>query len=160
MTEELQRTPPEESVERIVGWVRRFRGSPLGARLFTMAEREPSRVLREVPFLFKADLERKSGQAASKAAKAAKGEARSERVILRGQIDLLFQDDDGAWVVADYKASPLPSRPAARRRYERQVRLYAEALADVPGLGPARAMLIPLEGEPVNVSLGGVESAP
>jgi ATP-dependent exoDNAse (exonuclease V) beta subunit len=125
LAEAREEEPPDAAVEEVVGWVRGFRASPVGREV---AEAQGRRELhREVPFL-----------------------AKGEGVLLRGQIDLLWRDARGEWTVGDYKAT----RPARRRgpatgsRYERQLHLYALALAATPVLGgapPARGALVHLD---------------
>jgi ATP-dependent helicase/nuclease subunit A len=54
--------------------------------------------------------------------------------VLRGVIDLLFEEDDG-WVLVDYKTDQVsgPALLAAAARYAAQVRLYAEAWQQCTG---------------------------
>jgi ATP-dependent helicase/nuclease subunit A len=147
LREELDDEPPPEALEQVLAWVRAFRESPLGRAVGEAARLhgkggEP-RLLREVPFL-----------------------AREEGVLLRGQIDLVFRDDGGAWTLADYKAARAPKHRAHRARYERQLRLYARALRGVPpfrGAPEFRGALVYLDPKPevVDVALddGALESA-
>lgn len=132
LREALEEEPPAAAVEEVAGWVEAFRASPLGRECAAAAGR--GGLHREVPFLLK-----------------------REGVLLRGQVDLLLRDGDGRWTVADYKASPRPGKGEGgkSRRYGRQVRLYAEALAAVLGTPPARGLLVYLEdsARPVAVDL-------
>jgi len=73
--------------EEILAWVERFLATRFAQRL---AAADASRVHRELPFLLQ--LTGDDGFA----------------LFLKGQIDLLFEDDDGAAVVIDYKASVRP----------------------------------------------------
>jgi ATP-dependent exoDNAse (exonuclease V) beta subunit len=63
-----------------------------------------------------------------------------EGVVLRGQIDLWFEEN-GELIVVDYKTDRLkPSEAEAKaREYELQLRLYALALAQLAGRAPDRA---------------------
>jgi hypothetical protein len=123
LREELQGAPPPEAVARVAAWVAGFRASPLGREA---AAAPPGALLREVPFLL-----------------------REEGVLLRGQIDLVLRRADGSLLVADHKAAPRPRDPRGSRRYARQVRLYALALAATPlgaGRPPAGGALVYLDG--------------
>ncbi|MDY6912909.1 MAG: UvrD-helicase domain-containing protein [Planctomycetota bacterium] len=66
-------------------------------------------------------------------------------VSLHGQIDLLFQDADGAWRIVDYKSDCISAdRGAIQRhagRYELQMLVYAIAAGRHLGHPPAEAML-------------------
>jgi len=53
---------------------------------------------------------------------------RDPRGQYRGSIDLLYEDDDGAIVVADYKTDDETDRDALVRRYGPQIRVYVEAV--------------------------------
>ncbi len=141
LREDLDGEPPAEALEEVVGWVAGFLASPLGLEVRAAAGRE-GHLLREVPFL-----------------------CREEGVLLRGQIDLVVRGADGAWTLADYKASRPPKAAEKRGRYERQLRIYARALAGVPlfeGAPPARGALVYLDPrvEIVPVPLGPADLAP
>jgi ATP-dependent exoDNAse (exonuclease V) beta subunit len=147
LREDLDGEPPAAALEEVVRWVEAFRGSDLGrqvaAAALRQAEGEGASLLREVPFL-----------------------AREEGVLLRGQIDLVFRGADGAWVLADYKAGAPPRHGGSRRRYERQLQLYARALRGMPLFRretPGRGVLVYLDPGPevVEVALeaGAMESA-
>jgi len=114
----------------VVAWVRAFLASPTGREVGEAAARSGD-LLREVPFLFK-----------------------EEGVLLRGQIDLAWRGRDGAWTVADYKASRPVRKAEKRGRYERQIHLYARALVAMPigkDAPPARGALLYLDPGPVVV---------
>ncbi len=128
LREDLDDDPPAEAVERVVSWVEGFRASGVG-REVAAAEREGT-LLREVPFLLK-----------------------QEGVLLRGQIDLVYRDGAGRWVVADYKASKAPARPGARHRYERQLQVYALALGIGPRPPAERGLLLYLEDGPSEIEV-------
>jgi CRISPR/Cas system-associated exonuclease Cas4 (RecB family) len=67
--------------------------------------------------------------------------------VLRGQIDLLYQDTAGAWHLVDYKSDRLEAETMAKsleehaRRYELQVLAYAAAAARHIGQPPTEAAL-------------------
>jgi ATP-dependent exoDNAse (exonuclease V) beta subunit len=65
-----------------------------------------------------------------------------ENVVLRGQIDLWFEDR-GKTVLVDYKTDRVSAAdaPARAERYALQVRLYALALERLTGRAPAEAYL-------------------
>ena len=62
---------------------------------------------------------------------------------LRGQIDLLYQDADGAWRIVDYKSDHVSQTDAPKRaqRYELQMLLYAAAVEAHTGTVPGEATL-------------------
>ncbi len=147
LREDLDGEPPAAALEEVVRWVEAFRASDLGRQVAAAALREDRgegpALLREVPFL-----------------------AREEGVLLRGQVDLLVRGGDGAWTLADYKAGAPPRHGEGRRRYERQLQLYARALRTMPLFRedpPVRGVLLYLDPAPeaVAVDLGpaAMESA-
>ena len=78
-----------------------------------------------------------------------------EDVVLRGQIDLWFEDG-GALVLVDYKTDDVKPREAAAKSefYAPQLRLYAVALERITGKTPGEAVLYFLRpGVAVPVSL-------
>ncbi|MDE2852373.1 MAG: UvrD-helicase domain-containing protein [Acidobacteriota bacterium] len=97
------------------------------------AARTSQRVLRETPFLLPLD-----------------GEA--EHRIVEGAIDLAYLDDDGGWIVVDWKTDlgdlDTPARDGAGdngvtrgERYRRQVRWYCHALEQLTS-APASGRLV------------------
>ena len=97
------------------------------------AARASQRVLRETPFLLPLD-----------------GEA--EHRIVEGAIDLAYLDDDGRWIVVDWKTDlgdlDTPARDGAGdngvtrgERYRRQVRWYCHALEQLTS-APASGRLV------------------
>ncbi|HUS91878.1 MAG TPA: UvrD-helicase domain-containing protein [Phycisphaerae bacterium] len=86
--------------------------------------------------------------------------------VLRGQIDLIFQDAAGAWHVVDYKSDRVDDRtlPLHAAGYELQVLIYAAAAARHVGVRPAEAELYFLRPgasrsfEVTEASLAGVEA--
>jgi len=120
----LPRAEPPEVVERAarraLALARAFDDLPLARRAGRAGD-----VRRELPFLVRVP-----------------GGADGEPLLLRGSIDLAFEEGAG-WVVADYKASELtalevPKRLAAQAL---QVQLYALALAEL-GLAPVEGALV------------------
>ncbi|MBZ5593641.1 MAG: UvrD-helicase domain-containing protein [Acidobacteriia bacterium] len=65
-----------------------------------------------------------------------------ENVVLRGQIDLWFEEG-GELVLVDYKTDDIKARDAASRAqfYAPQLRLYARALERIAGRSPAKGFL-------------------
>jgi len=106
-----------------------FLASPLGARFASV-----DKVARELPLLLRRD----DGRA------------------FRGSIDLLYRDDDGNLVVADYKTDVETDATRLRERYGEQVRVYARAARVALGLAEApRAELWSLRtGERIAVETG------
>jgi ATP-dependent exoDNAse (exonuclease V) beta subunit len=106
----LEKLAAEEGIEcsspegrEILSWVEGFADTRFAARLRTAGV---SRVHRELPFLLRLDREGFSAH-------------------LKGQIDLIFEDDDQAAVVVDYKASRRP--PTGLEPYRFQLDCYALA---------------------------------
>ena len=63
--------------------------------------------------------------------------AEEEPTTLSGTIDLLYQDTNGQWVVADYKSDHLPSETTLEtygERYLQQGALYVQAVQEALGL--------------------------
>jgi ATP-dependent exoDNAse (exonuclease V) beta subunit len=62
---------------------------------------------------------------------------------LRGFIDLLYQDADGAWHLIDYKTNRTPAKNVSTlaRRYELQLCMYALAVERVLGQPPAELVM-------------------
>lgn len=97
-----------------------FFKSDLGARMLAAYETDPSRVERELSFSLllegkTLDVELEEG----------------EEVFLQGVVDLVFEED-GEWVLVDYKTDAVPEGEDARRflkeRYQIQLDVYAKAL--------------------------------
>jgi ATP-dependent helicase/nuclease subunit A len=85
-------------------------------------------------------------------------------VTLRGQIDLLYQADDGEWRIIDYKSDRVGEEGAAAHagRYQLQMLTYATAAAGHLGHPPAAAMLYflrPAVAAGVDVSPAALEAA-
>ncbi|MFN8528923.1 MAG: UvrD-helicase domain-containing protein [Anaerolineae bacterium] len=82
--------------------------------------REAVQVYRELPFVFK-----------------------SERRLIQGVMDVLFQRRDGSWAIIDYKTNAFPPERRTRdfmdvhaRRYALQVGVYAAAVNELLGVVP------------------------
>ena len=63
--------------------------------------------------------------------------------ILKGQIDLVFQANDGQWIILDYKTNVIsPSEKAVlAKQYELQLALYALIFRELYGEAPAKGVL-------------------
>ena len=63
--------------------------------------------------------------------------------LLKGQMDLVFQDSEGRWVLLDYKTNRLESssKEALAKEYEFQLALYAFVFRRLYGEGPERGVL-------------------
>ncbi len=68
----------------------------------------------------------------------------ARQAALRGQIDLLYRDGNGAWHIVDYKSdrTAIEDIPAHALRYRRQMLLYALAAARMLDAPPADATLV------------------
>lgn len=71
------------------------------------------------------------------------GQAGSAVPCLRGVIDLLYQDTDGAWHVLDYKTNNVTAAtvPRSAASYELQMFVYAEAVRNILGVEPESVSL-------------------
>ena len=84
-----------------------------------------------------------------------------EDVVLRGQIDLWFEES-GAPVIVDYKTDDVNSLEAASRAkyYELQLQLYALAVERITGRRPERASLYFLRPNiEISVDISGLDRA-
>jgi ATP-dependent helicase/nuclease subunit A len=90
------------SGREVRGWVETFLRGPFAARLASL---DPARIRREVPFVLRV----------------------SERpaLLLKGQIDLLVEEEDGTATVVDYKAAK--RHPKGEQAYAFQLACYALA---------------------------------
>lgn len=63
--------------------------------------------------------------------------------IIHGTLDLLYQTQDGKWVILDYKTSQISGSevPKKAKEYELQMELYALACCEILGIEPDRAAL-------------------
>jgi ATP-dependent exoDNAse (exonuclease V) beta subunit len=94
--------PSAASARQILSWMEAFSKTSFVHRL---SKAGPARVHRELPFLLRLD-----------------GDLGGPTVYLKGQIDLLFEDEEGRAVVIDYKASARP--PAGLAPYVFQLDCY------------------------------------
>ena len=114
-----------------------FFASPLGRRLCASET-----VRRELAFNYRVS------------ARHLLGADTDEPILLQGVIDCCFLEN-GAWVLLDYKTDFVPvgtSPEEAAAKHERQVSLYAEALAALTGT-PVREAYVCLLGIGKNVRL-------
>lgn len=93
----------------------RFWKGPWGEKI-----RQAKRVYPELPFLY-----------------------RTPRGLLKGQIDLIFQGQDGRWVVLDYKTNRVTSGqiPETAKAYQLQLLLYGLVFKELYGQAPAQGVL-------------------
>ncbi|MHB8873458.1 MAG: UvrD-helicase domain-containing protein [Myxococcaceae bacterium] len=112
LREGLERQSADEGTDpgspvgiEVLGWVEGFLKGDFARKLGAAGE---GRAHRELPFLLRLG-----------------GEGGGFALHLKGQIDLLFEDDDGAAVVVDYKASRRP--PGGLEPYAFQLDCYALA---------------------------------
>ncbi len=99
-------SPKDEDAQEIIRWVEGFVASDFAGRLVAAG---PARVHRELPFMLRL----------------APPEPGLPAVHLKGQIDLLFEDEQGGATVVDYKASR--RHPAGLDAYAFQLDCYALA---------------------------------
>ena len=93
----------------------RFWKGPWGARV-----RSAKRCYPELPFIYK-----------------------TRYGILKGQIDLVFQEKNGAWTILDYKTNRVVPEglKAASLEYEKQLAFYALAFKKLYGEAPKKSVL-------------------
>lgn len=94
--------PETDEGRKILSWVHGFCRTPFAARL---ANAKPVRVHRELPFMLRL--------------------CEQPSIYLKGQIDLLFEDEEGGATVIDYKASR--RHPRGVEAYRFQLDCYALA---------------------------------
>ncbi len=112
--------PKATEASEVLQWVEGFLRTAFAARL---AEADPERVHRELPFLLRL----------------CAGE--SPEVFLKGKIDLLFEDEAGCATLLDYKTSP--RTPEGRAAYSFQLASYALAARRLVREGvPLRAGIV------------------
>jgi ATP-dependent exoDNAse (exonuclease V) beta subunit len=96
--------PSARDTGEVVQWILAFLKTPFAFRISA----RPDRVHRELPFLLRLA-----------------GEEEQLAVYLKGQIDLLFEEEDGSATIVDYKASV--RHPAGLSPYAFQLDCYALA---------------------------------
>ncbi|HXV19238.1 MAG TPA: 3'-5' exonuclease, partial [Candidatus Omnitrophota bacterium] len=112
---EILKPLSEPEREKMGKSIERFWSGPWGDAI-----RKARRVYPELPFIYK-----------------------TGRGILKGQIDLVFEGQDGRWVVLDYKTNRIETaeKEALARSYELQVSLYAFVFWKLYGTAPAKTVL-------------------
>ncbi len=68
-----------------------------------------------------------------------------EGVLVEGQIDLVYEEEDGSLVVVDFKTDAVEGEAGARERgekYRAQLALYAEAMARATGRAVRETVLL------------------
>ncbi len=96
--------PSAPNAREVVGWAQHFLSTAFARRL---AAAGPNRVHREIPFLLR--LEGEGGC----------------KIHLKGQVDLIFEDDEGGAMVIDYKTGE--RQPEGLAPYQFQLDCYALA---------------------------------
>jgi ATP-dependent exoDNAse (exonuclease V) beta subunit len=83
------------------------------------------------------------------------GTTQSDGTVLEGFIDLIYREDDGSLVIADYKTEAIhgPAMADRERFYRPQMTAYVDALSSATGAATMRAVLVFLSPE-------GVQEAP
>ena len=82
-----------------------------------------------------------------------RGDYSDEEILVQGTIDCCFEED-GAWVLLDYKTDRSDDAAALTLRYRSQLRLYALALERITGMPVKEIRLcLLLAGENLNVPL-------
>ena len=114
-----------EALDRVQ--IKRFLDSDLCTRILT----SPS-VVREYRFAVNMD--------ASEVVPELKSEFASEKVMLQGAIDCIFEED-GELILVDYKTDKTASEQVLREQYGRQLELYARALRECTGKNIAQKVL-------------------
>lgn len=156
--------PRRSLLERVLGWPgddqRRGgtgatdRGAQIHELLAGEEVAQPSPELVELKAQFdQSDLGRRAA-AAPQAEREFDFLFSADDMLIRGSIDLWFEDSDGEIAVVDYKTGHT-IRPELQEAYESQLRLYALALEKLTGKLPARGYLALLDRhEVVEVLLG------
>ena len=100
------------------GKIWKFVGSKLGRRM-----RDAAAVYRELPFGRLLPAHRYYADATDE----------SDQIFLQGIIDVLFEEENGDYILLDYKTDRKISAAAARARYQFQIDLYRDAVATILG---------------------------
>ena len=101
-----------------IAHVWKFASSRLGRRM-----RAAKAVYRELPF----------GRLLSAQRYYKEAQDERDQIFLQGIIDVLFEEEDGNYVLLDYKTDRRLSGEAARTRYQFQIDLYGEAVEAILG---------------------------
>ena len=76
----------------------------------------------------------------------------SQPVLVQGIIDALYQDENGEWVIIDYKTDQDASRDALIDKHSRQINLYRYAVEGITGCSVSRMYVASLRtGETVEI---------
>lgn len=83
------------------------------------------------------------------------GQFADEEIMVQGSIDCCFQEN-GRWILLDYKTDRAEDREALTLRYRNQLRLYALALKRITGMDVGEIHLcLLLAGETLQIPLDG-----
>ena len=94
----------------------KFVTSDLGRRM-----REAKAIYRELPFSRLLPAKRYYEEAQDE----------TDRIFLQGIIDVLFEEENGSYILLDYKTDRKISADRARARYQFQINLYSEAVTAI-----------------------------
>lgn len=108
---------PEQAKAVRLDAVASFLRSPLGARM-----KKARRLWRELPFSRRLEARRFYPEAEPEA-----------RIFVQGVIDVLFEDENGAFVLLDYKTDKDTAPAPVREKYRLQIELYTEAVEAILG---------------------------
>ena len=96
----------------------KFVTSDLGRRM-----REAKAIYRELPFSRLLPAKRYYEEAQDE----------TDKIFLQGIIDVLFEEENGTYILLDYKTDRKISADRARARYQFQINLYSEAVTAILG---------------------------
>jgi len=105
---------PVQGQAVVLGAIAKFLASPIGVRLM-----HSEKIQREWRFNLKLP-----------ASEAIPGAPATSSVVVQGSIDLCFEEN-GGWVLLDYKTDRTNDKEALKARYEPQLTLYKRALSDI-----------------------------
>jgi ATP-dependent helicase/nuclease subunit A len=156
LVEEIRRRHdlPAQVVEpEVLGWIASFFASTLGRSLLEAWERARDQVFREVPFTLRLPL-RRLREILGEGGIPWPEEAHLEGdwTLLQGQMDLLWRDPGGGWMLVDYKTDRIASEGELAERvviYRTQMEMYKQAAVTLWEARPLRAYLFFLQGERV-----------
>ena len=103
---------PEEAKEVRLDAIESFLHAPLAERM-----KKSRRLWRELPFSRRIEARRFYPEAEADA-----------RIFVQGIIDVLFEDENGALVLLDYKTDENTRPAVVRSKYRLQIELYTEAI--------------------------------
>ena len=81
-----------------------------------------------------------------------KNAAEEDEIFLQGTIDVFFEDEEGKTVLIDYKTDRNTTPQTIRKRYKKQINLYACAIREITGMNVDEAYIYRLsDGDAIEI---------